>query len=217
MSHPELDAWRALSAGQQPTWPDRAAFDAVAAELAALPGLVVADECDSLRERLAAVARGEAFLLQGGDCAETFASVTADQVRDKLKTLLQMAIVLTYAGSVPVVKVGRIAGQYAKPRSAEIEARTGLPSYRGDAVNDLTPTLGARVPDPRRMLRAYSASAITLNLLRAYTRGGFADLRKVHAWNKDLVRRSPAGLRYEQMAREIDCALDFMRACGWGT
>jgi len=214
VSHPELDAWRRLPAAQQPSWPDRAAVDKVAAELAVLPGLVVADECDSLRERLAVVARGGAFLLQGGDCAETFAGGTADQIRDKLKTLLQMAIVLTYAGSVPVVKVGRIAGQYAKPRSAEVEAHTGLPSYRGDAVNDLTPTLEARTPDPRRMLRAYSASAITLNLLRAYTRGGYADLRQVHAWNKDFVRRSPAGQRYEQVARDIDRALDFMRACG---
>jgi 3-deoxy-7-phosphoheptulonate synthase len=174
----------------------------------------VADECDALRERLAAVARGEAFLLQGGDCAETFAGVTADQIRDKLKTLLQMAIVLTYAGSVPVVKVGRIAGQYAKPRSADVEARTGLLSYRGDAVNDLAPTREARTPDPRRMLRAYAASAITLNLLRAYTRGGYAGLRQVHAWNKDFVRRSPAGERYERMARDIERALDFMRACG---
>jgi 3-deoxy-7-phosphoheptulonate synthase len=214
MSHSELDVWRTLPAAQQPAWPDRAAVDAVAAELAAVPGLVVADECDSLRERLAAVARGEAFLLQGGDCAETFAGGTADQIRDKLKMLLQMAIVLTYAGSVPVVKVGRIAGQYAKPRSADVEARTGLPSYRGDAVNDLAPTLEARIPDPRRMLRAYTASAITLNLLRAYTRGGYADLRKVHAWNKDFVRRSPAGQRYEQVAQDIDRALDFMRACG---
>ena len=158
MSHPELDVWRRLPAGQQPSWPDRAAVDAVAAELAVLPGLVVADECDSLCERLAVVARGGAFLLQGGHCAETFAGGTADQIRDKLKTLLQMAIVLTYAGSVPVVKVGRIAGQYAKPRSAEVEAHTGLPSYRGDAVNDLTPTLEARTPDPRRMLRAHEAA-----------------------------------------------------------
>lgn len=212
--HPDFRAWRALPAAQQPPWPDPAAVAAVVAELAVLPGLVVPDECDGLRERLAAVARGEAFLLQGGDCAETFAGTTAEQIRDKLKTLLQMAIVLTYAGSVPVVKVGRIAGQYAKPRSADVEARTGLPSYRGDAVNDVTPAREARIPDPRRMLRAHAASATTLNLLRAYTRGGYADLRQVHAWNKDFVRRSPAGERYEQMARDIERALDFMRACG---
>ncbi len=211
---PELDAWRSLPVAQQPAWPDPDAVRAVADELAALPGLVVADECDTLQERLGAVARGEAFLLQGGDCAETFAESTAGRIRDKLKTLLQMAIVLTYAGSVPVVKVGRIAGQFAKPRSADVEALTGLPSYRGDAVNDITATPDARVPDPRRMLRAYAASAMTLNLLRAYTRGGFADLRQVHSWNQDFVTRSPAGQRYEQMARDIDRALEFMRACG---
>ena len=212
--HPELDAWRTLPAAQQPRWPDRAEVERVAVELTALPGLVVPDECDALRERLATVARGEAFLLQGGDCAETFAGNTADRIRDKLKTLLQMAIVLTYAGGVPVVKVGRIAGQYAKPRSVDIEARTGLPSYRGDAVNDLAPGVEARTPDPRRMLRAHAASAMTLNILRANTRGGFADLRRVHAWNNEFVRQSPAGERYEQLARDIDRALRFMRACG---
>jgi 3-deoxy-7-phosphoheptulonate synthase len=163
---------------------------------------------------LASVARGEAFLLQGGDCAETFAGVSANQVRDKLRTILQMAVVLTYAASVPVVKVGRMAGQFAKPRSADVEAITGLPSYRGDAVNEFTATAEARVPDPRRMLRAYAASAMTLNLVRAYTRGGLADLRAVHDWNKDFVRRSPAGQRYERVARDIDKALAFMRACG---
>jgi 3-deoxy-7-phosphoheptulonate synthase len=208
------DAWRSLPAAQQPAWPDAAALDAARAELSASPGLVVADECDTLRDRLAAVARGEAFLLQGGDCAETFAGVTADQVRDKLRTILQMAVVLTYAASVPVVKVGRIGGQFAKPRSDEIEAITGLPSYRGDAVNDLAADAKARTPDPTRMLKAYAASAMTLNLVRAYTRGGLADLRAVHDWNKDFVRTSPAGERYERVAREIDKALSFIRACG---
>ena len=212
--HSELDAWRNLPADQQPRWPDRAEVERVATELTALPGLVIAEECETLRERLATVAKGEAFLLQGGDCAETFAGNTADTIRDKLKTLLQMAIILTYAGGVPVVKVGRIAGQYAKPRSADIEARTGLPSYRGDAVNDLTPTAEARMPDPRRMLRAHAASAMALNFLRAHTRGGFADLKQVHAWNNEFVRQSPAGERYEELAREIDRALRFMRACG---
>jgi 3-deoxy-7-phosphoheptulonate synthase len=206
--------WRALPAAQQPAWPDPAALAATVSELERSPGLVVPDECDTLRDRLASVARGEAFLLQGGDCAETFAGVSANQVRDKLRTLLQMAVVLTYAASVPVVKVGRMAGQFAKPRSADIEAITGLPSYRGDAVNDLTATPEARVPDPQRMLRAYAASAMTLNLVRAYTRGGLADLRAVHDWNKDFVRRSPAGQRYERVARDIDRALAFMRACG---
>jgi 3-deoxy-7-phosphoheptulonate synthase len=206
--------WRDLPAAQQPAWPDAAAVDAVTRELTASPGLVVPDECDTLRDRLAAVARGEAFLLQGGDCAETFAGVSADMVRDKLRTILQMAVVLTYAASVPVVKVGRMAGQFAKPRSADIEAITGLPSYRGDAVNDLAAAADARVPDPARMVRAYAASAMTLNLIRAYTRGGLADLRAVHDWNKDFVRRSPAGQRYERVARDIDKALAFMRACG---
>ena len=208
------DTWRDLPAAQQPAWPDAAAVEAVTRELTASPGLVVPDECDTLRDRLAAVARGEAFLLQGGDCAETFSGVSADMVRDKLRTILQMAVVLTYAASVPVVKVGRMAGQFAKPRSADIEALTGLPSYRGDAVNDLAAVADARVPDPTRMVRAYAASAMTLNLIRAYTRGGLADLRAVHDWNKDFVRRSPAGQRYERVARDIDRALAFMRACG---
>ena len=208
------DVWRTLPAAQQPAWPDPARVVDVVRELAASPGLVVPDECDTLRDRLAAVSRGEAFLLQGGDCAETFAGVSVDNVRDKLRTILQMAVVLTYAASVPVVKVGRMAGQFAKPRSADIEALTGLPSYRGDAVNDLSESPEARVPDPARMLRAYAAGAMTLNLVRAYTRGGLADLRQVHGWNKDFVRRSPAGQRYERVARDIDRALAFMRACG---
>ncbi len=208
------EAWRSRPAAQQPAWPDADELAAVTAELAGLPGLVVADECDRLRDLLAAVSRGDAFLLQGGDCAETFAAATPDQIRDKVKTLLQMAVVLTYAASVPVVKVGRIAGQFAKPRSADIEALTGLPSYRGDAVNDLAPTPEGRRPDPRRMLRAYHYAAATLNLVRAYARGGFADLRRVHAWNQDFVRRSPAGQRYESVAAAIDRALAFMQACG---
>jgi 3-deoxy-7-phosphoheptulonate synthase len=210
----DLDTWRSLPVAQQPAWPDPAAVAEVTTELATAPGLVVAAECDTLRERLAAVARGEAFLLQGGDCAETFAAVTTGQVRDKLRTILQMAVVLTYGASLPVVKVGRIAGQFAKPRSTDLEALTGLPSYRGDAVNDLDPTPEARVPDPRRMLRAYQASAATLNLVRAQTHGGLADLSEVHRWTTDFVRDSPAGERYEELAQDIDRALAFMRACG---
>jgi 3-deoxy-7-phosphoheptulonate synthase len=208
--------WRTLPVAQRPEWPDEAAVDAVAGELAGLPPLVVRAEVDRLRERLASVARGEAFLLQGGDCAETFASSGADQIRDKLKTLLQMAIVLTYGASVPVVKVGRIGGQYAKPRSSPVETIDGvtLPSYRGDAVNDLARTLEARTPDPQRMVRAYHAAAATLNLLRAFATGGDAGLRAVHDWNKDFVRRSPAGRRYESIATDIDRALAFMAACG---
>jgi 3-deoxy-7-phosphoheptulonate synthase len=210
------DGGVSLPAAQQPAWPDPAAVTRVRAELERMPPLVFAGECRTLQERLAAVARGEAFLLQGGDCAETFAAFSADAIRDKLKTLLQMALVLTYGAAVPVVKVGRIAGQMAKPRSSDTETRDGetLPSYRGDAVNDLVRTLQARTPDPERLLRAYHQSAATLNLLRAFATGGFADLRQMHAWNQDFVRRSSAGQRYERMARDIDRALDFMVACG---
>src|SRR4051812_43472271 len=204
----------ALPAAQQPAWPDAGLVASVRDELGSLPGLVTPAECDALRARLAAVARGEAFLLQGGDCAETFEASTSESVREKVRTLLQMAVVLTYGAAVPVVKVGRMAGQYAKPRSAAIEAATGLPSYRGDAVNDLSATLEARVPDPRRMVRAYHAAAATLSTMRAHASGGFADLRQVHAWNQDFVRRSGAGQRYERLANEIDRALAFMRACG---
>ncbi|HEX6468518.1 MAG TPA: 3-deoxy-7-phosphoheptulonate synthase class II [Streptosporangiaceae bacterium] len=211
-----LDAWRSRPAAQQPDWPDPAELRAVAAELAALPPLVFAGECDQLRDRLAAVARGEAFVLQGGDCAETFAGSTADAVRNKLKTLLQMAVVLTYAASVPVVKIGRLAGQFAKPRSRPMERRDGveLPAYRGDAVNDVAFTAAARRPDPHRLLRAYHCSAVTLNLCRAFATGGYADMRQVHAWNQDFVAQSPSGRRYEQLAAEIERALAFMKACG---
>ena len=181
-----------------------------------LPPLVFAGECDQLRERLAAVARGEAFLLQGGDCAETFAGTTAAGIQGKLRTLLQMAVVLTYAASVPVVKVGRMAGQFAKPRSAATEVRDGveLPVYRGDAVNGLEFTAAARTLDPGRLLEAYHCSAATLNLCRAFASGGYADLRQVHAWNQDFVAASPAGQRYERLAGEIDRAIAFMHACG---
>ena len=208
--------WRTLPIAQQPAWPDLAELGAVAQQLSALPPLVMPSECDALRVRLASVARGEAFLLQGGDCAETFAAATYDQIRDKIKTLLQMAAVLTYGASVPVVKVGRIAGQYAKPRSSGVETIDGveLPSYRGDAVNDLSRSLEARTPDPRRLLRAYHSAASTLNLMRAFATGGDADLRAVHLWNKDFVKRSPAGQRYEQIAGEIDRAIAFMSAIG---
>ncbi|HVE97579.1 MAG TPA: 3-deoxy-7-phosphoheptulonate synthase class II [Mycobacteriales bacterium] len=213
---PPDETWRARPAQQQPAWPDAVVLKEVVGDLRALPPLVFAGECRTLQARLAAVARGEAFLLQGGDCAETFAALSADGIRDKIKTLLQMAIVLTYGAAVPVVKVGRIAGQFAKPRSAEVEVVDGhpLPSYRGDAVNDIEPTTDSRTPDPRRMLRAYHQAATTLNLVRAFATGGFADLRKVHEWNQDFVRRSPAGQRYESVAVAIDRALDFMRACG---
>jgi 3-deoxy-7-phosphoheptulonate synthase len=211
-----LDAWRDRPAAQQPDWPDRAAVAAVTREIARIPPLVFAGECDILKERLAAVARGEAFVLQGGDCAETFEGSTADAIRGKLRTLLQMAVVLTYAASVPVVKIGRLAGQFAKPRSSATETRGGteLPAYRGDAINGLEFTAEARAPDPQRMLRACHYSAATLNLCRAFTQGGYADLRQVHIWNTDFVAASPAGRRYEALAGEIDRALTFMHASG---
>ncbi len=213
---PSLDELRARGPAQQPTWPDAAARDAAVDRLRRQPPLVFAGECDALRERLAAVSRGEAFLLQGGDCAETFDGVTADNVRNKLQVLLSMAVVLTYAASVPVVKVGRIAGQYAKPRSSDTETRQGvtLPAYRGDAVNGFAFTEEARTPDPQRLLDVYNASAATLNLTRAFVTGGYADLRQVHAWNTDFVRTSPVGERYERVGTEIDRALAFMDACG---
>jgi 3-deoxy-7-phosphoheptulonate synthase len=184
--------------------------------LESLPPLVLAAECDQLKERLAAVARGEAFLLQGGDCAETFAGTSADSIGGKFRTLLQMAVVLTYAGSVPVVKVGRMAGQFGKPRSAATEVRDGveLPVYRGDAVNGIEFTAAARTPDPGRLLEAYRCSSATLNLCRSLAGGGYADLRQVHAWNQDFVAGSPAGQRYEELADEIDRAIAFMHACG---
>ena len=209
-------SWRERPAGQQPQWPDPDRLAAVTAQLAQLPPLVFAAECDQLTDRLAAVARGEAFVLQGGDCAETFAGSTADAIRAKLQTLLQMAVVLTYGASVPVVKIGRMAGQFAKPRSMPTEVRNGaeLPAYRGDAVNGLEFTAEARTPDPDRLLRAYHSSAVTLNLCRAFTAGGYAGLHQVHAWNQDFVADSPAGRRYERLAGEIDRALSFMRACG---
>jgi 3-deoxy-7-phosphoheptulonate synthase len=200
----------------EPQWPDLARLEAVVRDLEGLPPLVLAAECDQLKERLAAVARGEAFLLQGGDCAETFAGTTVASIRDKFRTLLQMAVVLTYAASVPVVKVGRMAGQFGKPRSAATEVRDGveLPVYRGDAVNGIEFTAAARTPDPGRLLDAYYRSSATLNLCRSLASGGYADLRQVHAWNQDFVASSPAGQRYEQLADEIDRAIAFMHACG---
>ena len=212
----DLDTWRVLPAAQQPDWPDPERVRAVGAELAEQPPLVFAGECDQLKDELAAVARGEAFVLQGGDCAETFAGATADSVRAQLETLLQMAVVLTYAASVPVVKIGRMAGQFAKPRSRATETRDGveLPAYRGEAVNGFEFTPEARRPDAARLLRAYHSAAATLNLCRAFTSGGYADLHEVHAWNQDFVAQSPVGQRYEQLAGEIDRALAFMKACG---
>lgn len=217
---PTLEQLHALGPKQQPTYPDAGAVDAAVARLRTAPPLVFAGECDDLTAKIAAVSRGEAFLLQGGDCAETFAGVTADNVRNKLRVLLQMAVVLTYAASVPVVKLGRLAGQYAKPRSSDLETRdtadgpVTLPAYRGDAVNGYDFTPEARVPDPQRLVDVYNSSAATLNLVRAFVTGGYADLRQVHTWNTDFVQSSPFGQRYEAVADEIERALTFMKAIG---
>ena len=210
-----LDNYRNLVAAQQPTWPDQKKLEEVKAILATYPPLVFAGEVDILRNRLAQAASGKAFLLQGGDCAETFADATADRIRNRVKTMLQMAVVLTYGASMPVVKMGRMAGQFAKPRSSDTETREGLelPAYRGDAVNGYDFTLESRTADPTRLLQAYNTSAATLNLIRAFTMGGFADLRSVHEWNKGFTD-NPANSRYETMAREIDKAIKFMAACG---
>ncbi|HZK04477.1 MAG TPA: 3-deoxy-7-phosphoheptulonate synthase class II [Actinomycetaceae bacterium] len=210
-----LENWRSLRNEQQPNWPDQAAVDSAVAELSKLPPLVFAGEADKLVDDLAAVYRGEAFVLQGGDCAETFSNNTADRIRSKIMTILQMAAVLTYGASVPVVKMGRMAGQYAKPRSTDTETIDGvtLPSYRGDAVNAHAFTEAARTPDPQRLVHAYHHSASALNLIRAFAYGGFADLRHVHEWNKGFIR-NPAYSRFEVLAAEIDRAIRFMRAAG---
>lgn len=210
-----LDAWRELPIKQQPAWPDSEAAVAASAELAALPPLVFAGEVDQLRTRLAQAASGNAFLLQGGDCAETFAGATAEQIRNRVKTVLQMAVVLTYGASMPVIKMGRMAGQFAKPRSSDSETRDGvtLPAYRGDIVNGYDFTPESRQADPGRLVRGYHTAASTLNLIRAFTQGGFADLREVHSWNLGFAA-NPANQRYEGLAAEIDRAIRFMEAAG---
>jgi len=210
-----LDNYQNLVAAQQPVWTDQARLAAARQELSVVPPLVFAGEVDTLRTRLAAAAEGKAFLLQGGDCAETFADATADRIRNRVKTILQMAVVLMYGASLPVVKMGRMSGQFAKPRSSDTETRgdVTLPAYRGDAVNGYDFTPESRATDPARMVRAYHTSASTLNLIRAFTTGGFADLRSVHEWNKGFTD-NPANSRYEQLAGEIDRAIRFMDACG---
>jgi len=209
-------SWRKFPAEQQPVWPEADALKQAEAQLATLPPLVFAGEARRLTSQLADVANGKAFLLQAGDCAESFADFSADSIRDKLKIILQMAVALTYAAGVPVVKVGRIAGQFAKPRSNSTE-RIGdveLDVFRGHMVNDDAFEADARRPDPARLVAAYHQSASTLNLLRAFTKGGFADLSQVHRWNQQFVATSAEGLRYERVASEIDRALRFMAACG---
>lgn len=210
-----LDYWRDLPIKQQPEWSDADAVAAASAEIASLPPLVFAGEVDILRERLARAARGDSFLLQGGDCAETFAGATADQIRNRVKTILQMAVVLTYGASMPIVKMGRMAGQFAKPRSSDFETRgdVTLPAYRGDIVNGYDFTPESRQADPARLVQGYHTAASTLNLIRAFTQGGFADLRQVHSWNKGFAA-NPANQRYEGLAKEIDRAIRFMEAAG---
>ena len=208
-----------LIAAQQPQWPggaDGAPVKSAVTELKKLPPLVFAGECDNLKAKVAEAQAGRAFWLQGGDCAETFASATADSIRNRIKTILQMAAVLQYASSLPVIKVGRMAGQFAKPRSNDSETRDGvtLPAYRGDAVNDIEFTLESREPNPQRLVQVYNTSAATLNLVRAFTQGGFADLRQVHEWNKGFANDPRFGQRYEQMANEIGRALNFMTSAG---
>ena len=204
---------------QQPNWPDTAQLDGALKQIASFPPLVFAGEARSLQAALGQVASGNAFLLQAGDCAESFEEFTAVNIREKLRVILQMAVMLTYSMGVPVVKVGRIAGQFAKPRSNDTEMVDGteLPVFRGHMVNDPIANLDARVPNPQRLVQAYHQAASTLNLVRAFTKGGFADLNRVHSWNQEFVATSAEGRRYEQVASEVERALAFMRACGIDT
>jgi len=211
-----IDSWKEFEAAQQPDYPDHEHYESVITELKMQPPLVFAGEVRKLKDKLAMVSRGEAFLLQGGDCAEEFNQYHGKNIREKLRILLQMAIVLTHGTLRPVVKVGRIAGQYAKPRSKPTEIVNGveMASFRGDMVNKFEPNIKARTPDPNRMLRAYHQSASTLNLLRAFTHGGYADLSMISAWNAEFVKNSPLGIHYEQMANDIQRNMEFIRACG---
>src|SRR6201995_1517804 len=209
------DSWRGKPIVQVPDYPDPKALADVEAQLATFPPLVFAGEARNLKKALAQVASGDAFLLQGGDCAQSFAEHGANNIRDFFRLFLQMAVVLTYAGALPVVKVGRVAGQFAKPRSSPTEKIDGveLPSYRGDIVNDIAFTAESRTPDPQRQLMAYRQSAATLNLLRAFATGGFANLGSVHQWMLGFLKDSPQSRRYRELAAPISDALDFMRAC----
>ena len=210
------ESWRGKTALQMPVYEDQAALEAVEAKIASYPPLVFAGEARELTRRLGEVAEGRAFLLQGGDCAESFAEFSADNIRDTFRVILQMAVVLTYGARRPVVKVGRVAGQFAKPRSAPTETVDGveLPSYKGDIINGFEFTPEARIPDPDRMLQAYLQSAASLNLLRAFAGGGYADLQRVQSWNLGFAQKSPEAERYEALARRISESLDFMDACG---
>ncbi len=210
------DSWRTKPIRQVPSYPDEEALQEVEARLASFPPLVFAGEARKLRRKLARVAEGRGFVLQGGDCAESFAEHSADNIRDFFRVFLQMAVVLTYASGQPVVKLGRIAGQFAKPRSDDFETRDGttLPSYRGDIINSIEFDEEARIPDPHRQLQAYRQSAATLNLLRAFAQGGYANLEHVHRWTLGFLRDTPMAGRYREIADRITDTLRFMRACG---
>ncbi len=216
MSKWSRESWREFNIKQQPTYPDNKVLKDVEMELNKFPPLVFAGEVRKLKNELAKVSRGEAFLLQGGDCAESFSEFNADNIRDMFKVMMQMAVVLTFAGGCPVVKVGRLAGQFAKPRSSDFEEINGvkLPSYRGDIINDNEFTETSRVPNPQRMIKAYNQSSATMNLLRAFARGGLADLHKVHKWNLDFIKNSELGEKYQDLANKITETLEFMEACG---
>jgi 3-deoxy-7-phosphoheptulonate synthase len=215
-NHWSQDSWRKYPYKQIPEYPDPDELAAVERQLSKMPPLVFAGEVLKLKQQLAAVEAGKAFLLQAGDCAESFAEFSEENIRNTFQVLLQMAVVLTYGAACPVIKVGRMAGQFAKPRSSDTEEQgnISLPSYRGDIVNDSSFSEASRLPDPKRMLQAYSQAAATLNLVRALASGGFADLRQVHSWNTDFVAASPQGKRYSELADHISEALSFMQACG---
>ncbi|MBU0908749.1 MAG: 3-deoxy-7-phosphoheptulonate synthase, partial [Proteobacteria bacterium] len=219
MSEWTKSSWQKFTALQQPKWPDQKAYQEAVDTIAKLPPLVFAGEIRDLKKQLAAAVEGKAFLLQGGDCAEDFTHCTAPGIRDSLKVILQMAVILSYAGGKPVIKVGRMAGQYAKPRSADTEMVNGkeISSYRGDMVNSFEPNEEARRPDPQRMLKGYYLAAATMNITRAFTKGGYAALHRVHAWNNEFVKSSPMGRSYERLARNIDQALHFMEVIGINT
>nr|WP_320014209.1 3-deoxy-7-phosphoheptulonate synthase class II [uncultured Desulfobacter sp.] len=209
-------SWKNYTALQQPNWPDQQALEKVTKDLALLPPLVFAGEIRTLKDLLAKASKGEAFLIQGGDCSEDFSQVTAPTIRETMKILLQMAVVMAYAGGKPAIKVGRIAGQFAKPRSSDTEIVDGgeLPSYRGDMVNKSEPSIKARTPNPKYILKGYYLAASTLNLLRAFTRGGYAALHRVQAWNQEFVAQSPMGRSYDRLAKQIDQAIKFMNTIG---
>ena len=216
MNNWDTGSWRDFPIKQQPTYANQELLKKVEQELKSYPPLIFAGEARSLRSELAQVEKGKAFLLQGGDCAESFDAFNANNIKDLFKALMQMAVVLTFSGGCPVVKVGRVAGQFAKPRSSDFEEINGisLPSYRGDIINSIGFTEKERLPDPNKLIKAYNQSAATLNLLRAFSRGGMSDLNQVHSWNLDFIKDNTLGIKYEELAAKITQTLEFMKACG---